>query len=68
MKALNQASLDKKYHDLETAYQATEKAIVNLMAQKETLRSRLNRIKLNQAALGNREVPDYPTWLRIKTA
>ncbi|MEM7031177.1 MAG: hypothetical protein AAF629_16560 [Chloroflexota bacterium] len=64
MKALNQETLNQRYNEVQAAYTETEKAITELKTKQENLRRHLNRIQINQVALADREVPDYPTWLR----
>lgn len=66
MKALNQANLNQQYSEVQAEYDATEKAIAELKTKQANLRRNLNRIQVNKAALGNREVPDYPAWLRTQ--
>ena len=68
MKALTQTTLNQRYSEVQAEYDATEKAIAELKTKQANLRRNLNRIQVNQAALGNREVPDYPAWLHTRQA
>ena len=68
MKALDQVCLNKQYIAVQAECEATAKALAELAAKHVELQHQLERIHLNQVALGNRPVPDYPAWLQADDA
>lgn len=67
MKAQNQMELQQQYRDLEAEFNANQKAIHDLQAQRSTLQRRLNTLQLSMNLLGQRAVPDYPAWLTTRS-
>jgi len=63
MQAMTQTQLQEQNDKIQARFEANQRRLVELEAEQADLQVKLSRFDIHKEALGQRNIPDYATWL-----